>query len=211
MRAEAEQAGQAQVASLAKGLAVALVGKLHAYDERWEECQLDYNDPICGHWMGSDGRGGITEWRSVAGQVSRKRRAGLSWCAVPEIPCFLWAAGRQWLWQRLCCAGMNEVYYADTDSIICSKRGFDRLGAAGYIRENEWGALALKCGPVEVEVMGKKMVRIGDEVIHAGAPKDQRGADFAAEGYWFRAPFQGGDGPYQEAIFEEQYRERSAT
>lgn len=207
MRQEAEQSGNQAVAALAKGLSVSLIGKLHAYDETWEECAADYNDPICGTWLGPARQGGLTTWRAVAGQVSRRVRTGLAWCAVPEVACWIWAAGRNWLWERMSCAGISEVLYADTDGLVVTARGHDRLGAAGYIREGEWGQLRLVAGPVEVEVLGPKMVRLGSEIIQAGAPKDQRGNDFAAAGYWFRAPFPGNGDGWNSGVFEEQYRE----
>lgn len=211
MRSDADKHGLICASVLAKGLAVALIGKLHAYDTEWEECQPDYNDPISGSWMGPDGRGGLTEWTATSGQVSRRIRSGLAWHAIPEIPLWIWSLGRVWLWERIDCAGREEVLYADTDGLICTERGYHRLGAAGYIRDGEYGQLRLVRGPVDVEILGPKQVRIGDELIQAGAPKAQRGTDFAAEGYWFRRPLDGARGAWQDGCFEEEYRARASA
>lgn len=208
MRDDADGRNLPRCSTLAKALAVALIGKLHAYDECWEECTPDYNDPISGSWLGPDGRGGLTEWTALGGQVSRRLRTGLAWHAVPEIPLWIWSLGRCWLWERIDCAGREEVLYADTDGLICTERGYDRLGAAGFIRSNEWGQLRLVRGPVDVEILGPKQLRIGDELIQAGAPRDQRGHDFAAEGYWFRRPVSAQGGAQDSPYFEEEYRER---
>lgn len=206
MRCEAESSGQRAVAVLAKGLAVSVIGKLHSYSELWEECIPDYNDPICGTWYGPDGKGGQTEYRAVAGSVARKRRAGLSAHAIPALPLWVWSYGRLRLLRCIEVAGENEVLYAHTDGLVCTHAGFERLRDTGLIQDNEWGQLRLVAGPVECEILGPHCVRIGEEVIQPGAPKDQRGQEYAENGYWFRRPFQGGKGPWMESTWEEEYR-----
>lgn len=193
---------------MAKALAVALIGKLHAYDEQWEELLPDYNDPICGSFFAADEKGRLVEHQACAGLVSRRRRNGLAATAMPAIAAWIWSMGRVWLLDRMLVAGMDQVIYADTDGLVVTERGYERLGAAGMIRQGEWGQLRLLAGPVEVEVLGPKMLRIGDELIAAGQPKAQRGRDFAAEGFWFRRPFHGAEGAYQNGVFEEEYREK---
>jgi hypothetical protein len=211
MRQEAEASNAPEVAPLAKALAVALVGKLHAYEEQWEEVMPDYNDPICGHWLNLDEKGALTKHRAVAGSVARKRRKGLAATACPAVAAWIWSHGRVWLLERMLIAGFEEVLYADTDGLVTTERGYERLGAAGMIRNKEWGQLRLIAGPVEVQVVGPKMLRIGDEVIQAGAPRAQRGTEFADDGFWFRRPFQGGQGAYQDGVWEEEYIKRGKS
>lgn len=208
MRTEAEGGAEPHTATLAKALAVSLIGKLHAYDQVWEEVEPDYNDPICGSWQGPDGQGDLTEYRALGGQVSRLRRAGLAATAVPAIPLWIWSYSRNWIWERMSCAGLTEVLYVDTDGLVVTALGWDRLIKAGYIHDNRWGELRYLAGPVEVDIRGPKMVRIGDELICAGRPKDQRQSQFIEEGYWFRAPLEGGAGQWAEGVWEEVYRER---
>ena len=206
MRCAAESRAERAVAVLAKGLAVSVIGKLHSYAELWEECVPDYNDPICGTWYGPDGKGGQTEYRAVAGSVSRKRRAGLSAHAIPALPLWVWSYGRLRLLRCIEVAGSDNVLYAHTDGLVVTERGFANLSLQGRIKENEWGQLRLVAGPVECEILGPHCVRIGEEVIQPGAPRDQRGQEYAENGYWFRRPFQGGNGPWMESTWEEQCR-----
>lgn len=207
MRCEAESDAAPAVAVLAKALAVSLIGKLHSYSELWEECVPDYNDPICGTWQGPDGRGGTTEYRAVAGSVARKRRSGLSATAIPAVPLWVWSYGRLRLLRCIEVAGWDQTIYAHTDGLVTTERGWERLNAAGLIRDNEWGQLRYVAGPVECEVIGPYCVRIGDEIIEPGAPRAQRGSDFAEKGYWYRAPFACGEGAYSESVWEERQRE----
>lgn len=208
MRCEAEALQAPSVAALAKGLAVSLIGKLHAYEEQWEECQPDYNDPIAGHWIDLDERGRTVEYQAVAGTVARRRRKGLAATAAPAVAAWIWSYGRVWLLDRMLAAGFDEVIYADTDGLVVTECGYERLGAAGLIRDREWGQLRLVVGPVEVEVIGPKCLRIGEEVIQAGAPRAQRGTEFTSDGFWFRRPFQGGGGMYSNGVWEEEYLKR---
>jgi hypothetical protein len=197
------------VGCLSKGLAVALIGKLAAWDETWEDCDPDYSDRICGSWLGPDGKGGLTEWRALVHSVSRRVRAGLAYYALPEIPVWIWSAGRVWLWERIFCAGMPNVLYADTDGLVVTGHGYHRLCEGNYIRANEWGELRLVRGPVDVEIVGPKVIRIGDELIQAGAPREQRGTDFADKGYWYRRPTADSVRDGNLGYFEEEYRART--
>lgn len=207
MRCQAESEGSAAGKALAKALAVALVGKLHAYTELWEEVEPDYNDPIAGHWWGPDGHGGMVEYRAIGGQVSRKRRVDLAATALPAIPLWIWSHGRNWLWERMSCAGLSEIIYADTDGLMVTPRGWNRLVAKDYIRDNEWGELRHVAGPVEIEVFGPKCVRIGEEIVAAGRPKRQRDKGPGDNGYWFRAPIGRMGSALESGVWEEHYRE----
>lgn len=206
MRCAAERDGSRETAALAKGLGVALIGKLHSYGEVWEECLPDYNDPLYGTWQGPDGRGGTTEYRAVAGQVSRRRRHGLSASAVPAIALWTWSYGRIWLHRRIYICGWDNVLYAHTDGLVLTADGYARLVDAGMVHREAWGELRLKAGPVECEILGPYSVRIGDEVISPGVPRDQRGEEYATDGHWFRRPWDGGGGSYGDGQWEERQR-----
>lgn len=99
------------------------------------------------------------------------------------------------------------MIYAHTDGLVVTERGWDRLNRANLIRDNEWGQLRYIAGPVECEVFGPNSVRIGEEIIQPGAPKDQRGREFAENGYWFRAPFDASGPDWNSGLFPEEYRE----
>ena len=210
MRRAAQQSGCTGAASLSKSLAVSLIGKLAAHEETWEEARPDYNDPISGSWYGPDGKGGLTEWTALGGTVSRRIRRGLAWYAIPEIPLWLWSLGRAWLWERMNHAGPENCLYVDTDGLIVLEAGYRRLQNLGLLGEGEWGQLRLINGPTDVEVIGPKVVRIGEEIIYAGAPKNQRGTDFAEKGYWYRSPLGHEGGAENQGFFEEQFRERKS-
>jgi hypothetical protein len=206
MRCEAESRGDATSAALGKALGVALVGKLSQREVKWEEVIPDYNDPFWGEWYGPTADGGITTYRSVAGIVSRKVDVGLAAHAVPQIPIWVWSHGRNWLWQRMQVAGLASVLYADTDGLIVTSAGYARLRDAGCIRDSEWGELRHVSGPETCEVLGPKAVRIGDRIVQAGAPVDQRGESADTSGYWFRRPFHATERGWIDGAWMEEFR-----
>lgn len=207
MRCDAEKTGQAPAAALAKALAVSLVGKLAQRVQTWEECEADYADPWWGEWWGSNADGTAVRYRSLAGAVSRLRTGGLAPFAVPLMASWIWSAGRVWLWERMAVAGLKEVLYADTDGMIVTERGYGRLCDNDYIRDNEWGELRLVLGPAECEVFGPKCVRIGERIISAGRPLDQREGKEATPGYWFRRPFKADPESWLAGQWVEDFRE----
>jgi hypothetical protein len=104
-------------------------------------------------------------------------------------------------------SGLREVLYSDTDGLAVTPLGYSRLVAAGMIRDNEPGELRLVAGPVEIEVLGTRCIRIGDEIRQAGAPVGQRDGSGADPGFWFRRPFDGGGEAWRNGYFQEEYRE----
>ena len=206
MRCAAESQGSLEGAALAKGLAVSALGKLAQREQTWEEVTPDYNDPLWGEWWGPSRDGSITRYRALAGTTSRLVHTGLHSGAVPQIPIWIWSAGRCWLWRRIRACGLSSVLYADTDGLVVTGEGYARLCSAGLIRDNEWGELRTVAGPVDCEVMGPKCVRIGNRLVQAGAPTAQRSAERPSDGYWFRQPLmEDGDG-WREGEWVEEKR-----
>jgi hypothetical protein len=207
MRQEADAAGNETAATLAKALGNALIGKLAQRLEMWEQCSADYMDPWWGEWIGTDRNDRMVPYRSRAGEVSRRMDVGLAPQAVPQIPAWIWAHGRLWLWERMFAAGMDEVMYADTDGLIVTAKGYHRLEAAGYIHDNAWGELRYQLGPEHCTVHGPKCVEIGPKIVMAGAPYEQRAHMQDTPGYWFRKPFYADPEPWTHGQWVEEFRD----
>ncbi len=54
------------------------------------------------------------------------------------------------------CAGRDHWFYCDTDSVWCDKIGYERLFAAGHVRQDELGFLSLKHVHAYLDVYGPK-------------------------------------------------------
>lgn len=99
--------------------------------------------------------------------------------AVPSIMAYIMSECRRRLWLLMETAGLENVAYVDTDALICSREGAERLQAAG----NELPAVILrdKGSWTRVEIHGPRQLVLGDQLRAAGVPKDARQA---LDGRW---------------------------
>ena len=80
------------------------------------------------------------------------------------------AYGRCYLWELIEKAGLENVFYCDTDSLIVNEVGYERLKPL----LDEYGLGYLKCEGVseEVEIRNAKDYTFGEEVKRKGVKKD---------------------------------------
>lgn len=177
-------------APLIKRLGVSLIGKFCQRNERWQECTPGLNDPLWGSWTEYNMDGTPRSFRARAGIVECQSGTELSSHAVPSIPLWIWSWGRRRMWHWIEIAGVEDVYYADTDGLILSPLGFQRLERAGLVYDGSWGMLRHVAGPCPCRVFGPKHFVLGDRVVHAGMPVAARSANSGVtESAWYRLPW----------------------
>lgn len=177
-------------APLIKRLGVSLIGKFIQRVERWQECTPGLNDPLWGSWTEYDMDGAPRSFRSRAGIVECQSGAELAPCAVPSIPLWIWSWGRRRMWHWIEIAGVENVYYADTDGLILSPVGYRRLDVAGLVYDGSWGMLRLVAGPLPCRIFGPKHFQLGERIVRAGAPVAARNRDSGVgESAWYRLPW----------------------
>src|SRR5207247_1601614 len=81
------------------------------------------------------------EYRLIGGRMERGEREVMGRDTLLAIPAHVTSYGRTELWRLIVRAGLENVYYCDTDSLILSRAGFVRL-ANEYTR-NTLGGLRL--------------------------------------------------------------------
>lgn len=188
-RCQAESAGDKDLAALAKGLGVAIIGKFAGRAELWEECSPDYNDPLFGRWWGQDEKGRAVVYEATPAGVARCRFVGDSWNSLPAVALWIWSAGRCWMWERIDAAGTDNVIYCHTDGIIVTEEGALRLEEKGLIKDQVWGQLRRLSGPVRVESRRDGILDVGCRLIAPGVPlRDRDALEELGGGNWFRLP-----------------------
>jgi hypothetical protein len=98
--------------------------------------------------------GVVTHYRQFGGIVQRKNEDGESSNSHPAIAAHITAWARMVLWEHIEAAGRSEVLYVDTDSLLCTARGFERL--RGRIDTMALGALKVVGSYNHVELYGCK-------------------------------------------------------
>lgn len=154
-----------------KLLLARLAGKFNQRGHRWESRPQLTPERPWGSWLAVD---------AATGRAVRRRSIG--WLLQEQVPAqdpehawpavFAWvtAAGREWLglWAQV--AGPRQVLYLNTDGLIVTDRGRERLEDAGLIRPGELGGLRVVESSHSVEIRGPGSYTIGSRVCHMGRP-----------------------------------------
>ena len=148
-----------------------LAGKFNQKGHRWIGKPEMTPPRPWGSWLAVDASSG----RAV-------RRRSIAWLLQEQVPAvdpehawpavFAWvaAAGREWLgsWARI--AGSRDCLYLNTDGLIVTDRGRERLEDAGLIRPGELGGLRIVESSPSVEIRGPGSYTIGSRNCHMGRP-----------------------------------------
>jgi len=120
------------------------------------------------------------------GVLFKEFRLGETAYSCPAIAASITSYARHRLWHYLKIAGLNNVYYMDTDSYIVNQSGYDNL--TPHIDPSKLGYLAVEDTANNVRINGNKDYVFGDVVKHKGLPKT---AIQLSDNLWEYTQFQG--------------------
>jgi hypothetical protein len=98
--------------------------------------------------------GQVYKHRSLGGLHQVWRDDSESRDSIPAIASHVTSYARLALWEWMCLAGRDNVYYCDTDGFPCSEAGYNRL--LGYINPDALGMLKLEGTEPWAEFRGPK-------------------------------------------------------
>ncbi len=114
-------------------------------------------------------------WReiTIGGITYKEGERTLGRNSFPAISACVTGYARIYLWELIRCAGLANVAYCDTDSLLVNEEGYTNL--SDYLDANRLGALKLEAIGKDVVVWGLKDYRF-DDVTHikgvrVGAPE----------------------------------------
>lgn len=105
------------------------------------------------------------EWLAVGGEPNE---------ALPYLHATITSWARTRLLSIMNDAGEGNVYYCDTDGILCNGTGMDRLSKAGWLKDERSGGLTERFVSGDLEIRGLKNYRLGESIICAGSPEFRR-------------------------------------
>ena len=154
LRREYATAGNASFSWLCKIMLNSLYGKFGQLGRVYEE--IDTTDPDeVKVWTEYDVETKtVHRMRSFGGVVQELTSTGESFNSHPAIASHVAAYGRMELWRLINLAGLNNVYYADTDSITVNSRGMNNIPDA-YI-SSELGYLKVEAHFRKLTIYGAK-------------------------------------------------------
>lgn len=170
----AEQArnhGSKALEEFVKRLRNSLFGKFGQWLWTWEPAPWQASDHPYKLWYGEGCEGEPSaRYRSLGWSCQVEKRAGESAESCPAITAWVYSLARAKMWSALECAGLDNVYYMDADSIWCNQTGYAALEKAYWLHSTLPGKLKVKGMFTDVHFYGLKMYSCGDKQIHAGVP-----------------------------------------
>ncbi len=119
-------------------------------------------------------------------QMEIRYKGGESAYSFPAIAGAVTAYARMYLWSLIQQAGLENTLYCDTDSLIVTKSGMERL--SDKMNVSSLGALKLEGQADQLIIRGAKDYIFGDETKHKGVPKN---ACEISPGVWEYDQFRG--------------------
>lgn len=153
----------------AKHMARALIGKFAVRWTPWEEwAELPYDvAPLEQVYDAESGAVGKVLTIGALSWVGWQRRFGAD--ALPAITGAVMAEVRIRLWRTMLAAGLENVAYVDTDSVMVNRTGAKRLRA--WTQGGEGWGLRRKDTHHAVHILGPRQLIVDDATRIAGVPK----------------------------------------
>lgn len=168
----------------AKRVANALPGKFGEPGRRWVGCPpRTERDEYC-EWIEPGPDGKPARHRRIAGYEQREEVYGESYWSMPAVAGWITSAARLRLWHYIEAAGRENVWYVDTDGLLCGEAGYDRLLRSGLIGDGAPGDLRLVGSYSSATIYGVRHYQLGDTIRCAGVPRGAIGPGETREDYW---------------------------
>lgn len=153
-------------------------------------------------WIVPDTGERIEDW-TFGGKTVRQFKESESFDSFPAVSAHVSAYGREHMLGMLDLAGWENCLYMDTDSLIVTETGFQRL--EGVIDSLKLGHLKVEGVTEDLEIYAKKAYKFGDEEVLKGIKKrakktgddTYRQTHFTTLNYSFRAGDLGSVQTYQ--------------
>jgi hypothetical protein len=160
------------VGSWLKLVANCLPGRWGQSLSRWEDAPWLPCHPPWDAWTVPDGQGGIDRWRSLGWRTQREVRGQWGPEAVPAAAAYVVSLGRAYLWRAMEAAGRENVVYVDTDGLMVTRRGHERLTLSGFPSGGGPGEMSVRHVYPWVQIHGlRQWEALGIEQA-AGKPLD---------------------------------------
>jgi len=156
-----------------KRISNSLIGKFAETGKRWLPARWRSEREPFSVYESVDGEGESATYRNLAEHTQRLAEDGESFWSKPEISAWVNSYGRTQLWSYMTVCGQDDLYYVDTDCLICGPLGYSRLLAAGVVGSGEAGRLRLEGQYPGAYIHGYKHYELGEKIVCAGPPRGE--------------------------------------
>jgi len=174
-RQEFAKKGNKVYVYLCKLMLNSLYGKFGQKSEVWEKVGMDYTREY-DYWTEFDYKTRETHtYRAVNYLIEECKGYDEGFNSLVSIPAEITANARLYLWKLIKTAGLDNVFYCDTDSILVNNEGLSRL--KDYLDPSLIGKLKTQQRPTKVILKGLKDYIMGRKVKIKGIPKKAKKLD----------------------------------
>ena len=160
---------------LCKLMLNSLYGKFGQKSEVWQKVGEDFAREY-DYWTEVEFGTKVTHtYRAVNYVVEERQGYEEGYNSLVSIPAEITANARLYLWQLIKKAGLANVFYCDTDSILLNDEGLSNL--SGYLSRTELGLLKVERHISRVTLKGLKDYIMGNKVKIKGIPKNAKKVD----------------------------------
>jgi hypothetical protein len=179
--------GMTDLETWTKRMLVSLPGKFGQRGRDWidvpdAECYQPYHS-----WQRQNADRKWERFRSIAWYVQKEIQYQWGPESVPSIAAWICSAGRAMLWHAMMTAGLENVYYVDTDAIVCNVLGYSRITHGRGILGSDPGQLRLLWSGNRCHIRGWKDYTVGPHTVLSGVPRGQTGNAAPSGTVWVRS------------------------
>ena len=168
-----------------------LYGKFGQKVEKWYEIG-EVDDPDLFDIINEiDDQTGDVKQIYVFGGKAYMRESGddESGISFPAISAEVTAHARMYLWKLIKIAGIENVFYCDTDSIFTNEEGFENLKNSNVVDDKKLGALKLEETSDYLEILGPKCYTFNNKkkikgIKESAKPHLEKSNTFIQEEFW---------------------------
>ena len=204
-RLEARKSNDKATEGICKLFLNSLYGKFAQNGQRWSTVG-QAEDMTIGFFNHYDADNGVlTKYRQFSGLIDQLEELPESRESFPAISSHITAYARMYLYHLMRVAGLDNLYYCDTDSLMVNEAGLENL--APHIDPSELGMLKVEWESDEVTIHGLKDYQIGSQSKIKGIRKT---AQELEAGVFVQEQFRGLEGMIREGDLD-RYLIRTVT
>lgn len=198
--ARLEELGLRHLKPALKLLGNSMFGKIGGRGKNWTPVEWKHTEKRWAQWWGESPRlKHVTQFRALDGVISYLDGTNEPVESMPSISATMNSYGRMELWRLIRKAGRENVCYVDTDGLILTQVGFDRLQDEVWGCQAKPGDLTIREQGNDAEIFGIKHYRFEERVCCAGVTVGRQYAPDGSVmtvqhepfnyGLWHRNPF----------------------
>ena len=188
-RLKAKEDGDTATQGICKLFLNSLYGKFGQTGQRWGMVGPAESNAVSHYEIWDTDKAELTKYRQFAGVTEELEKLSESSESFPAIASHITAHARMYLYYLMRIAGLENLYYCDTDSLMVNKEGLDNL--ASHMDTKELGMLKLEWQSDNVHIKGLKDYSIDGYAKIKGIRKD---AQIISDNVYSQEQFRGIEG-----------------